>query len=85
MVFLLGKFLARSIIATSVPIDGPSTDISAKMPAAWLIMDIRGSCLEAMIAFFDNGLPRQEQKIVVWCSRKPKSTQFKKIVPLGVE
>lgn len=33
IVFLLGKFLARSTIATSVPITGPSTDMSAKMPA----------------------------------------------------
>lgn len=33
MVLRFGKFLARSTIATRVPIMGPSTDMSAKMPA----------------------------------------------------
>jgi hypothetical protein len=35
MVLLLGRFLARSIMTTSVPITGPSTVMSEKMPAVW--------------------------------------------------
>lgn len=35
MVFRFGKFLARSITATRVPISGPSKLMSAKMPAVW--------------------------------------------------
>jgi hypothetical protein len=35
-VFTFGRFLARSMMATSVPMTGPSTDMSAKMAAAWL-------------------------------------------------
>lgn len=33
MVFLLGKFLARSTMTISVPISGPSTVMSEKIPA----------------------------------------------------
>lgn len=35
IVFLFGRFLARSTTATSVPISGPSRVMSAKMPAVW--------------------------------------------------
>lgn len=46
MVRLLGRFLARSMMTTSVPIMGPSTVMSEKMPAAWappklgMVMDL---------------------------------------------
>ena len=46
MVRLLGKFLARSMMTTRVPIMGPSTVMSEKMPAAWappklgMVMDL---------------------------------------------
>ena len=36
MVFRLGRFFARSTTATRVPIRGPSTEMSANIPAAWL-------------------------------------------------
>lgn len=35
MVFLLGRFFALSTTATRVPMTGPSTDKSAKMPDVW--------------------------------------------------
>ena len=35
MVRLLGRLRARSMIATSVPMIGPSTLMSEKMPAVW--------------------------------------------------
>lgn len=38
IVLRLGRFFARSTMATRVPIAGPSTDMSAKMPAAWLTL-----------------------------------------------
>lgn len=38
MVLRFGRFFARSMIATRVPMIGPSTEISAKMPAAWLTL-----------------------------------------------
>lgn len=48
IVFRLGRFFARSMIATRVPIAGPSTDISAKIPAAWWRFVIRAA-LEAIM------------------------------------
>lgn len=36
IVFRFGRFLARSTTTTSVPISGPSTVISAKIPLVWL-------------------------------------------------
>lgn len=35
MVLRLGRFFARSTMATRVPITGPSTVKSAKIPAVW--------------------------------------------------
>ena len=35
MLFLFGKFFALSITTTKVPISGPSTVMSLKIPAAW--------------------------------------------------
>lgn len=48
IVFRLGRFFARSMMATRVPIAGPSTDISAKIPAAWWRFVIRAA-LEAIM------------------------------------
>lgn len=44
MLFLFGKFFALSITTTKVPISGPSTVMSLKMPAAW------AADLDAMMA-----------------------------------
>lgn len=40
MVLRFGRFLARSMTTTSVPISGPSTVMSEKMPA--VCMPLRG-------------------------------------------
>lgn len=51
IVFRFGRFFARSMMATRVPMAGPSTDMSAKIPAAWLIPEIRG-IFEAMVTVY---------------------------------
>lgn len=45
MVFRFGRFFARSTIVTSVPISGPSTVMSEKMPAVWAIALVRVAML----------------------------------------
>lgn len=49
MVRLLGKFLARSMITTSVPITGPSTVMSEKMPAVWALL-LKAGMLAVLVA-----------------------------------
>ena len=46
IVFRLGRFFARSKITTSVPICGPSTDMSANMPAVcpWAVGNLTSFC-----------------------------------------
>jgi hypothetical protein len=67
IVFRFGKFFARSTTATSVPISGPSSDISAKMPAVWAALTAFG---RAVIAAISSSLP-------VWVDvgRRDVSTQ----------
>lgn len=50
MVRLLGRLRARSMIATSVPMIGPSTLMSEKMPAVWAPPKAAMLSLAAMVA-----------------------------------
>lgn len=52
IVFLFGKFFALSTITTNVPISGPSTVMSAKMPAVWAPPRAALAALEAILKGF---------------------------------
>lgn len=65
MVRLFGRFFARSTTSTSVPISGPSTDMSAKMPAVCGL----GPMLACLLMF-----KRQDGCIVVLQPRWSKAT-----------
>lgn len=44
-----GRFFARSMMATRVPMTGPSTDMSAKIAAAWLTVRVAIMCRERVV------------------------------------
>jgi len=71
MVFLLGRFFARSTTRTSVPICGPSTVMSEKMPAVCIPLSGWVFALEAILSVVVARLPAVSEHRVRSEGRRP--------------
>lgn len=70
MVLRLGRFFARSITSTSVPISGPSTLISEKIPA--VCIPLSGCVFALVVVMFMTVVPRSA---VPWGFEKTRGSR----------